>query len=91
MNSLQVQTRKKSVALLQLATKEAVERKMEVWFIIWTSMGWSYTHAPLRRIFTTKNGVGFKVEGTEKVFAQKDLYPSEEIVKFALQQLISNH
>lgn len=86
-----IQPRKSRSLALQLATKEAVEQKMEVWFIIWTSMGWSYTHAPLRRIFTTKNGVGFKVEGTERVFAQKDLYPSEEVVQFALQQLIGIH
>lgn len=86
-----IQPRKGRSLALQLATKEAVEQKMEVWFIIWTSMGWSYTHAPLRRIFTTKNGVGFKVEGTERVFAQKDLYPSEEVVQFALQQLIGIH
>lgn len=86
-----IQPRKSRSLALQLVTKEAVEQKMEVWFIIWTSMGWSYTHAPLRRIFTTKNGVGFKVEGTERVFAQKDLYPSEEVVQFALQQLIGIH
>ena len=86
-----IQPRKSRSLALQLATKQAVEQKMEVWFIIWTSMGWSYTHAPLRRIFTTKNGVGFKVEGTERVFAQKDLYPSEEVVQFALQQLIGIH
>lgn len=86
-----IQPRKSRSLTLQLATKEAVDQKMEVWFIIWTSMGWSYTHAPLRRIFTTKNGVGFKVEGTERVFAQKDLYPSEEVVRFALQQLIGIH
>lgn len=86
-----IQPRKSRSLALQLATKEAVEQKTEVWFIIWTSMGWSYTHAPLRRIFTTKNGVGFKVEGTERVFAQKDLYPSEEVVQFALQQLIGIH
>lgn len=53
-------------------------------------MGWSYSHVPLSHMFRTKNGVGFKVEGSQKVFSKKDLYRTKAAVKEALVEIIGD-
>lgn len=71
----------------QVVTKRMVDREAQVYFIIWTSMGWSYSRAKLTRMFSPKKGIGFQVEGSSRVFKKSELFASKEQVMEALRQL----
>ena len=76
---------KKTETLLRAAKNPTSTR--EVYFIIWTSIGWGWAKGRVRRVFETKHGKGFKIEGSDRVFSQRDLYLTQSAVEKVLSEI----